>query len=178
MSSNLVRIARFCGSPQPPAFLRELFESIGLSALSQAESDVTNSIPSKASRSAKYQRTTSKNARADRARGRFSSGSCNGLFSPGNSLQGSGALPEPHPIQRTGLPFPSRAGPAGPQGSSTAHFQLSKSSTATHTLQTLCSRGCNFSRVSAERLQRNPARLWKAAVSVGNHCMERTRLVP
>jgi hypothetical protein len=73
---------------QATAFWRELFKTTKPSRPGQAQF-LWESRPIAQSRCAKFQRSPSaKGARATRARGRSTPGSCNGLFSPGNSLQG------------------------------------------------------------------------------------------
>ena len=104
MSSNL--IARETGALQhAPAFLREPSKHIELRYRGQAIFVVPSLIPGAISmhdradsagrsRRAKYQRSTSaQSARATRAHGRLTPGSCNGLFSEGFPTAVQGHLP-------------------------------------------------------------------------------------
>jgi hypothetical protein len=150
---------RTCCAPelllqQLPAFLREPSKHIGVPCFRQANLSLSQKphkhavggcssdakvdrpvrrIPClKASRSAKYQRSTGANrARAAKAHRRLTPGSCNGLFSPGNSLQGFRGL-LPHPTQRTSIttsfPLPTTGQAQWPPGGLTCHLQLFKSS--------------------------------------------------
>jgi hypothetical protein len=64
-----VRYADCCSSQQLEAFLRELFEVIGLQALCQDESKVTKSIPLQGiAQRTNIKELPAKNARADKAR--------------------------------------------------------------------------------------------------------------
>lgn len=163
-----MRIARFCGSPHPPAFLRELFENIELSALSQAESDVTNSIPSKASRSAKYQRTTGKmpaplRRTEDQLPGHAMACSLQGIPYRDRGLYRT----SPNPANRPPISLIGAA-PKGAPGSSTAHL-----SSFQRVAQPLIDCKQRITAVATFReyqrigIRATAAELWKAANSVG-----------
>ena len=149
---ELVRFCRFCIDPQPAAFLRELFEVIELQPLCQGESLLTDSIPQPGIAQRKFSNIhQQKYARAARARGRFSSGSCNGLFSLGIPYRGQR-------VNRTTSPGPANRPPISLIGQDSQvhreapllNLQLPKSSTRYPPLQADNSSACNFPRIPAD----------------------------
>ncbi len=134
MSSNLIAHCPILPlAQQASAFWREPFKAIKTVVTGQGKnSSEPSGQPVRAAQNIKER--PAKSARATRARGRSSPGSCNGLFSLGVPYRGPGVKQPPHLTQRTSSitlasHFPQRGRPyrllrPGPPGGSTAHSLL------------------------------------------------------
>jgi len=136
VSSNLLR-GRICTCTQPSSFLRELFEVIR--SYTFKSSTIFSIVPGRytpprSPHSAKISKSDQQNMPEPlRLTGDKLLGPAMGLFSLGIPYRGSGALATPNPTNW--LPTSLIGQALRPPGGSTAHQQLSKSSTSHSALQ-------------------------------------------
>ncbi len=109
-----------------PAFWRELFKGIKIAGSGQAESSNGPAKAPFARAAQKIKERPAKIARADRARGRRTPGSCNGLFSVGfptgvSTMRKTAQLVRPY---EPASHFPLAGQATRPPGGSTAPFNL------------------------------------------------------